>query len=351
MKITTKPRSFFDEDFKLEKIDKLGDPLVKINKYIDWESFRPQLERTLSTTDPKLGGRPHYDRVMMFKILILQRLYSLSDTTVEYVINDRISFQRFLGLNISDTVPDANTIWTFRENLNNSGILENLFDLFNIALTKRGFVTRQGSIIDATIVEAPVQRNSRDENKKLKEGGVPDEWSKNKRSQKDTEAAWTQKGNKQYFGYKDHVEVDKDSKLIVNYIVSPANVADIDAGEELIDGISEGVKELYADRGYPSAKMRNKLRERKIEDNIMLKKDKNKDLSEEDEAKNKSISKIRCRVEHVFGQIKNGKKKYIIMCRGLQRAFGQITLMNIGYNLQRVITLMKAKKELCPICI
>lgn len=343
MKITKKAKSMFDEDNKLYQIDKLGDPLIQLNRQIQWESFREAIESCFPTYEASKGGRPNFDRLIMFKILILQRYYDLSDDSIEYQINDRLTFMRFLGLGLGDKVPDAKTIWLFREHLMESGKLDELFVLFSKSLQRKGLVINKGVIMDATITEAKVQRNSREENRQIKSGTEPGEWDENKRRQKDIDADWTEKGGKKYFGYKNHVTVDKDTKLITNFEVTPASVTDREIGEEFIDEMEEA-EEIYADKGYPSKRIDEKLAERAITNNIMEKGSKNVKLSREAEARNRARAKVRCRIEHVFGYIKRGHKKYLIMSVGLARATAQITLMNLVYNMSRAIKIIKTRK-------
>ena len=121
---------FWDQDIRLSKLSQLGDPLEKLNKGIDFEMFRMLLEDGLNKEPQGKGGRPPYDYVLMFKILILQRYYNLSDEQVEYQINDRMSFMRFLDLTIADDIPDSRTVWFFREQLTDLGLVEGLFSLF-----------------------------------------------------------------------------------------------------------------------------------------------------------------------------------------------------------------------------
>ena len=166
---------FFDWQNRFEKLDKNGDPLAKLNKVVLWNSFRPVLE-TLRAKDKKsnAGAKP-YDVVLMFKVLILQSLYNLSDEAIEYQILDRLSFMRFLGLRVGSRVPDAKTIWLFREQLTEAGLTEKLFRQFETVLEKSGFAAKKGQIIDASIVQAPKQRNSREENARIKQGEIPDD--------------------------------------------------------------------------------------------------------------------------------------------------------------------------------
>jgi len=221
-------RGFFDEQDRLEQLSRQGDPLERLNASVGWEMFRPQLRKCFKKEPRGSGGRPPYDYVMMFKVLILQRLYNLSDEQMQYQILDRLSFQRFLGQGLHSDVPDEKTIWLFREVLTTSGVIEKLFDRYRAHLEKKGLITNSGSIIDASFVEVPRQRNSREENMKIKEGKIPEDWKENpaKLRQKDTDARWTKKNEETYYGYKDHVKVDTDSKLIKTYEVTDASVHD-----------------------------------------------------------------------------------------------------------------------------
>ena len=234
-----KQKGFFDEDDRLKKLSELGDSLEKLNKHINWEDFRGLLAKAFKKDANGPGGRPPYDYVMMYKILILQKIYNISDDQTEYQINDRLSFQRFLGIQLCNTVPDAKTIWHFREELKEANVLGKLFSLFTGNLERNGIITYSGSIIDATFVDAPKQRNTRDENKEIAEGKVPKKWllKKNvhKRAQKDTDARWMTKNKVRHYGYKDHIKIDKKSKIITKYRVTNAAVHDSQELKNLID--------------------------------------------------------------------------------------------------------------------
>ena len=146
---------FFDQDIRLSKLSELGDPLERLNNGVDFEFFRDLLENRLSTVSKGKGGRPPYDYVLMFKILILQRYYNLSDDQTEYQINDRMSFMRFLNLTLSDDIPDSKTIWHFTERLTDLSLVKELFDLFGKELERLGLIVNEGKIIDASFVESP----------------------------------------------------------------------------------------------------------------------------------------------------------------------------------------------------
>jgi transposase len=174
-----KDYGLWDQDIRLSKLSQMGDPLERLNEGIDFERFRELLEHKLSKVAKGKGGRPPYDYVLMFKILILQRYYNLSDEQVEYQINDRLSFMRFLNLTLSDDVPDSNTVWNFREQVTDLNLVEDLFALFLRELEKLNLIVNEGKIVDASFVEVPRQHNNREENKQIKEGKIPESFEEN----------------------------------------------------------------------------------------------------------------------------------------------------------------------------
>ena len=208
-------RLFTDDEQLLSKLNAMGNPLERLDKVMNWALFTRVLNDIYAkpNKDKSKGGRPPHDFLMMFKVLLLQRLYNLSDDAMEYQLLDRLSFRRFVGCD-ENKVPDAKTIWLYRERLTKSGQEDDLFDLFYQTLEDSSLIAHKGQIVDASFVETPKQRNNREENKQIKEGKVPEEWNKNKRAQKDTDARWTKKGGQNYFGYKNHVSVDQKSKFI-----------------------------------------------------------------------------------------------------------------------------------------
>lgn len=320
--------SLFAEENRLEKLSELGDCLERL-KIIDWESFRPTIALALIRERKSNAGRPPYDCILLFKAIILQRLYNLSDDQTEYQINDRMSFMRFLGLGLDDRVPDAKTIWLFKNTLTKAGIIDQLFSQFHRMLEEKGIITHKGTIVDATFVDAPRQRNSRDENKKIKDGEVPEEWKKNphKMAQKDIDARWTKKRDETHYGYKDHVKVDSDSKLIVDYAVTPANVHD---SKEFEDFFNEQDEVAYADSAYVGKKLPKHVRNEVCEKGY-----RNKPLTDEQKENNRRKSKIRCRIEHVFGFMTVSMRGLTVRSIGIERAAFNIGLTNLVYNLCR----------------
>src|ERR1700747_1709961 len=173
---------FFDADKRLQALSARGDPLEAIDHLVPWESFRAEIEAVVLTPDElkkSSAGRKPFDAMLMFRMLVLQALNNLSDEQVEYQVRDRLSFSRFLGLAIEDGIPDATTLWLFREKLAKTGLIEKLFDRFGQHLEAKGYIARGGQMVDATIVPVPKQRNSRDENDEVKAGKTPEAWEKN----------------------------------------------------------------------------------------------------------------------------------------------------------------------------
>lgn len=329
-------RSFYDEEIRMEKIRKIGDPFEMLNKVIIWEMFRDILNKAVVRKENiRKGGRPSYNVVMMFKILVLQRLYNPSDDQTEYQINDRRSFMRFLGLELCDPIPDAKTIWKFRNDLAQTNTIEELFCLFDRMLESEGLITHKGTIIDATFVDVPRLRNRRDENDKIKNGEIPEEWEKPenaaKKAQKDIDARWAKKNNETHYGYKNHVKCDAESKFITNYGVTDATLHD---SQRCIDLLEETDEVLYADSAYSGESIEEKLPEN-CRSEICEKGYRNHPITEEQKENNHRKSKIRCRIEHIFGFMTNRMKGINIRGIGMQRAWFHIGLMKLVYNFCR----------------
>lgn len=337
------PLGLFDDHFLMEKLNKLGDPLEKLNEYIDWTIFSSPIEEAFKdgNKDKTKGGRPPFSKLMLFKGLIIQSLYNLSDDQLEYQILDRASFKRFLELKKSDKVPDSRTFWLFREQLIEKDIILGLFKTFNEALDAAGIYANEGKIIDASFIEAPRQRNSREENKIIKETGqAPSQWKEkpNKLAQKDVDARWTKKNNTTFYGYKNHIKADKKTKLIEEYIVTDASVHDSQAIEQLLTEKDNG-QMLYADSAYTGEEQEKIYKRKKVINRINEKGYRNKPLTEEQKIKNKEKSKVRARVEHIFGFVENSMHGSTVRTIGIARAKAKIGMMNIVYNICRCVQL------------
>jgi IS5 family transposase len=357
LKKNNKVRSYvaglFDVDERLTKLSLLGDPLVELNKMIDWEAFRGDIEKAREKAreharKSAAGAKP-IDAVQMFKIMVLQQLNNLSDDRIEYQIRDRLSFMRFLGLNLEDRVPDAKTVWLFRETLKQQGVGEGLFKRFDEQLAAKGLVAKGGQMIDATFVEVPKSRNSREDNARIKAGELPEGWDKDDpatvhmRRQKDTDARWTKKNQETHFGYKNHINADAKNKLIRAYAVSAASVHDSQVFDELLDQSTDedGQKRAaYADSAYRSKEQEERLQANGIESQICEKGARGKPLTEEQKASNRQKSKTRVRVEHVFGaQAQMGG--HVVRTIGMARARVKIAIMNLAYNMRRFVLLCR----------
>ena len=335
-----KQAGFFDFTQRQDKLLQTRDFLEQVNRLVEWELFRPVLESAIARKDSDKGGRPAFDLVLMFKILVLQALYNLSDEQTEYQILDRLSFMRFLGFELHDTVPDARTVWLFREKLAAANAVEELFAQFDSMLNAGGFKASGGQIIDATFVEVPRQRNSRDDNKTIKAGGVPEGWSAKKKAHKDTDARWTKKNNVSFFGYKNHVNADRKHKLIRQYTVTDASVHDSQEMDSILDADNDS-RETWADSAYRSDAQQQWLEENNYTSRIHERAYRNKPLTPEQQASNTELSRVRARIEHVFGHITTAMNGCYVRTIGASRAKAKIGLENLAYNFSRYTFLMR----------
>lgn len=329
----------FDLEFRCRELEKSGDPLVKINEAVYWEAFRPVLNQVREKERKSPAGRKAFDVILMFKILVLQSLYNLADDAMEYQIRDRISFMRFLGLNVSEGVPDAKTIWLFREELGKLKLTRKLFDQFARVLDEKGLKAKKGQIVDASIVNVPIQRNSREQNKKLKENEIPKEWNKNVERQKDPDAKWVVKNNRRYYGYKNHISVDVKNKLIRSYEVTNAAVHDSNIFEALLDSANSS-KDVYADSAYRSRKNSQMLIDNGFRDNTHRKGCRGKKMTRWERQGNRTRSRIRARAEHTFGIQLKIAGNLISRAIGQLRNATKIGLRNLAYNIFRLPKLL-----------
>lgn len=308
-----------------------------ISKVIDFEVFRRTLESNLIKTEKKsnAGARP-YDVVLMFKIMILQRYYGLGDKQIEYQIIDRTSFKNFLGIESGDKVPDEKTVWLFRENLTNTGTIEKIFEQFIVHLEAKGLIMNEGKMIDASFTVAPRQRNTREENNAIKEGRGNELWNDepNKKRHKDIDARWTKKNGETFYGYKNHAKVDEKSKLIDKYKVTSASVHDSQALDELLTDGDKG-QNLYADSAYTGGEQEKTINKYEVKNKVHEKGYRDKPLTNEQKASNREKSKVRARVEHVFGFMEQSMNGLFLRSIGIARAVGIIGLINLTYNLFR----------------
>jgi IS5 family transposase len=324
----------FDLENRLAELSAMGDPLEKL-AVIPWHKFESRIRHLFMKPKLSNAGRPAFNCGMMFKIMVLQHMYNLSDAQMQFQIIDRLTFRRFLGIGAEDTIPDEKTIWLFRETLTQGGAIRKLFTLFDRYLNEAGFTAKKGQIIDATFVETPRQRNTREENDALEKGEVPEDWKDDpdKLRQKDLDARWTKKNDETHYGYKNHLNVDAKHKLIREYDVTPASVHDSQVFEEILD-VDNTRKSLWADSAYQSEEMRGKLLRRGIRNNINRKGYRNRPLTPFQQEMNRVRSSVRARIEHVNGRLDCMIGRWI-HCVGRLRAAARIGLTNLVYNMTR----------------
>nr|WP_249201644.1 IS5 family transposase [Gluconobacter sphaericus] len=351
-----KQPGFFDVEERLARLSGLGDQLEAFSRTVDFEVFRPDLEQALAYSDGSKGGRPPFDPVLMFKILMIQTLNNLSDERTEYLINDRLSFMRFLGLALSDRVPDAKTIWLFRERLTQAGAIERLFDRFDATLRNAGYLPMSGQILDATLVAAPKQRNTNAEKADLRAGRTPKDWQDKpaKLLHKDRNARWTLKFTKAkrqddetmpssdlaipFFGYKSHVSIDRKFRFIRKWKTTDAAASD---GARLREGLldkTNTASTVWADTAYRSKANEDFMEKQGSVLKVHRKKPHLKPMPRHVQKSNAGKSVIRSRVEHVFADQKS-QTGLFVRTVGITRATMRIGLANIVYNMRRFLFL------------
>ena len=346
----------FAVDERLRRLSDLGDQLLAFAAAVDFEIFRPELKRALAYSDGSQGGRPPFDPVTMFKVLVIQAANNLSDERTEFLINDRLSFMRFLGLGLSDRVPDARTIWLFREKLTKAEAIKPLFDRFDTALRAAGYIAMGGQIVDASLVAAPKQRNTEEEKVAIKEGRIPEAWKTKpaKLRQKDRDARWTVKFSKAKeradgskptldiaiptFGYQNHVSIDREYGLIRRWGATDAAAYE---GARLREGLldkTNTASAVWADTAYRSKANEDFLAKNGFVSRIHRKKPPGRPMPETRRRANALKSKVRSRIEHVFAAQK-GKMDLFVRTIGIARATMKIGMTNIVYNMKRLVFL------------
>lgn len=351
-------RGFFDVDERLAGLSRAGDPLERLAAVVDFEVFRDELERALLRSDRAKGGRPPYDAVLMFRLLVLQTLYTLSDDQTEYQVRDRLSFMRFVGLGLGDPVPDAKTLWLFgvpppsaREQLTKAGAIETLFQRFDQLLRDAGYLAMGGQIVDATVVDARRPRLKGEEKAVVKGGGVPEGWSKAKAAQIDRDGRWTLKRGRKRppkadervatelvvpaFGYKNHVTIDRRHGFVRRYTVTHAAAHD---GAQLgavldPDNTASGV---WADTAYRSQENLAMLARRGLVERLQRPKPRGKPMPKHVRRGNAKRAKVRALVEHVFAAQKR-RLGLVVRTVGKARARTKLGLANLVTNMLRLV--------------
>jgi transposase, IS5 family len=345
----------FDLAERLARLSAKGDDFERLAAVVDFELFRAELERAVPRADRSRGGRPPFDHVLMFKVLVLQTQNNLSDERTEFYLRDRLTWMRFLGLGLGEAVPDANTIWTFREALTQAGAIEPLFALFDRTLRDAGYLAMSGQLVDATIVSAPKQRNSKAEKQAIREGRLPDGWADKpaKLQQKDRDARWTVKYTKARpdadgevppvdiaipaFGYQNHIAADRRYRLIRRWTATDAAAHAGARLGELLDPSNTG-SGVWADTGYRNKKNEALLADHMLTSHIQRKKPRGRPMPINVARANGKRSAIRAHIEHVFAEQK-ARMGLFVRTIGLARATTKIGLANLVYNMRRLIWL------------
>jgi transposase, IS5 family len=329
---------FFEVTDSYARLDKAGDPLVTLNNLIDWKSLEPHLKKITYENSGK-GGRPSWDKVVIVKCLLLQALYNLSDESLEYQVNDRLSFKRFLGLDASDKSPDAKTMWIYRERMKWSGLEKVIFDWFEGQLIISGYSASEGRIIDASFV--PTHKPTGTHKKQLEEE-IP--LTPNQAQQIDTDATFTKKNERTYHGYKNHIQVDKKHKFIRQAKTTTASTHDSQVFEELLNDKNDS-NDVWADSAYRSEETEEMLTRKGFVSHIIERAYRNRPLTAFQKKCNRLKSTVRVRVEHVFGDMTTAMGGLLIHTLGLGRAHIKVTFKNLAYNMRRFVCLQTRHRQ------
>lgn len=291
--------------------------LERIAEIFDWPRFEALLRPVRSPL-----GRKGYPALAMFKALLLQQWYRLSDPGLEEALGDRLSFRRFCGFSLSDPTPDETTFVRFRDALARDGLAETLFREANRQLEARGLILKAGTLMDATLVEASVARPP------SSEGKVSD---------LDPAAGFTRRGSKSFFGYKAHIAVDAGSEIIRDAILTGAEIYESLVADDLVQGDERAV---YADKAYEHKRRRRWLKQQGIKDRIMHRSHKHQnELPYWQKVRNRLISPIRANVERLFGTMKRSYGYTRVRYRGIARNQAHLYLLCTAINLRRAVVI------------
>jgi IS5 family transposase len=294
------------------------DQLGRISGLIDWAG----ISQVLAPVEPKATGKGKagWPSLVLFRALLLQRWYDLSDEGLEAALFDRLSFQRFCGLSLDDDVPDHSTFWRFRERLGQAGLIEPLFAEMQRQLEVHGVLVKRGTLIDATLMQAAARRPRKEEDKTSK-------------TDPDARFGTNNERGKFEFGYKAHIGMDAGTGLVRRCVLTPANRQEIAVADALIAG-DEG--EVLGDRGYDSQPLRTRLGRLGVRDGLMRRARVNHPLTPEEVARNHAIAPRRREVEKVFGTLKRIYRLRRLPYFNQVRNAACLAFALIGYNLRRL---------------
>jgi len=314
-----------------KKVQGLGDRLDHIKDLIEWEKFRPFFNDLFEDND-ETGGRPHYDEIVMMKVLLLQRFYGLSDQETEFQINDRTSFKNFLGF--PDKLPDYSTIWRLKERMQQNGTIEKVWNELQKQLDNKGLTVKSGIIQDATFIEADFGKKRHYKEKKAKKKGEEIVYTDKQKAHMDKDGTFAVKNKHIHFGYKLHQKTDVDNGLIRELEVTTASVHD-----SKVDLTEKDDDTAYRDKGYFGV-----APHLKVKDMTMKRAVRGKPLTKREKLYNKAIAKIRAPGERPFSVLQRVFKGGRTRVKNLQRVTVQEVMDCFAYDLYQLFTLAKQGK-------
>lgn len=313
--------------------------LAAMDELIDIAAIAKQVDVACPRPDRSKGGRPPYATEIMVRLLFIQSLYNLSDEDCEYQVLDRMSFQHFCRLAGALNIPDARTLWSFKQRLSQGGLGGHaIFEAVSQQLHQHGYIPRGGQIVDASIVQAPITQANSQEREALNQGQAPQGWSAKKLRHTDRDARWTKKHGKAFYGYKLHANTDGRYKLIRKVKVTAANVDDGQTLRHVLDNVNTSAR-LMADRGYDSQANRDLLKDKHLRDDIARRAKPGQQARQRLDARNKTINRSRARVEHVFAGLEQLGGK-VVRAMTLARNELAILVKCAAYNAKRLVWLM-----------
>lgn len=314
-----------------EKVHGLGDRLGHLKGLVDWEKFR-SFFADLFFDDEKTGGRPHYDEIIMMRVLVIQRLYGLSDQETEFQINDRTSFKNFLGF--PENLPDYSTIWRLKERMQKDGTLDKIWNELQGQLDEKGLKVKTGVIQDATFIEADLGKKRHYKEKMARKRGREIEYTNKQKAHMDKDGTFAVKNQEIHFGYKLHQKTDIDFELIREFNVTTASTHD-----SQIDLTEFDDKAAYRDKGYAGVKPHPN-----VKDMTMKKAARNRPLTKEEKKFNKAVAKIRAQGERPFAVMQRVFNGGTTRVKNIKRVIVEQTLECFAFNLYQLFTLAKQGK-------
>lgn len=312
MNTNTKPMTFADLSLRKNKVTRTSTFLKRVNEIVDF-SFIAELHNKLHTSE---RGRQPYDSTILFKGILLQQWFGLSDAELEELTYDRQSFREFLGITADSDIPDETTTCKFRKELMERGLDKQFFSEVEVQLKSNNVKVTKGKIVDATMSEVPKGR-------KREDGSTT----------RDEEASFTKKNGKTYHGYKGHFSTDTKGKFIQMVYTSTAKDHDSQHENKVLDGNEAAI---FEDSAYVNKEKKKRFREEGKFYGVIERAGRGHPLSSSQKKRNRKLSSVRCRGEHPFAELKC-RMKFKLRYRGLRKADWQFQMAAAAYNLKRLI--------------